>query len=112
MVSRRLDYKIAGLITALLGAGVEGRALAAGVPGTMTQQGLLLDANNNPITGPQTFVFTIYDASGATGANANVLWTETQTITLDGGYFSTQLGSVTAIPATVFDGSTRYLGIK
>src|SRR5580704_9547077 len=100
MVSRRLDYKITGLITALLGVGaMEGRALAD-VPGTMTQQGLLLDANNNPITSQQTFVFTIYDGPGTNGQTANVLWTETQNITLDGGYFSTQLGSVTPIPTT------------
>ena len=97
MVSRRLDYRIAGLLTTLLVTGVGATAKAA-VPSTLTQQGLLLNASNQPVTGSQTFVFTIYDAVTA----GNVLWTETQSITLDGGYFSTQLGSVTAIPTTVF----------
>jgi Collagen triple helix repeat (20 copies) len=78
------------------------------VPSFLTQQGRLFDDSGDPVTGTPTFVFTIYsDAAGT-----NVLWTETQQITLDDGYFSTSLGSVTAIPDTVFDGSTRYLGIK
>jgi hypothetical protein len=33
-------------------------------------------------------------------------------ITLEDGYFSARLGDTTAIPATVFTGAIRYLGIK
>jgi hypothetical protein len=39
------------------------------------------------------------------------LWTEEQDITLDDGYFSTELGTITAIPADLFDGSKLYLGV-
>ena len=104
-----VGYKAVGLLTGLLAIGASRTALA-GVPSTVTQQGLLLDANNQPVTGSQNFTFTIYDAP----TGGNVLWTETQTIALDGGYFSTQLGSVTTTPqlSSIFNGSTLYLGIK
>jgi hypothetical protein len=80
----------------------------AAVPGTLTQQGRLLDSGGMPVSGPVSFVFTIYDAPTA-GAS---LWTESQMITLEDGYFSARLGDTTAIPATVFTGAIRYLGIK
>ncbi len=70
MVSRRLDYRIAGLLTGLL-AGAMGEGVAHAVPSTMTQQGLLLDQSNNPVSGQQTFVFAIY--STADGRHARSL---------------------------------------
>ena len=83
-------------------------ASAASVPPFLTEQGRLFDAMGMPITATLSFVFTVYnDASGTTN-----LWTETKMITLDDGYFSTTLGDVTAMPSTVFNGTTRYLGIK
>lgn len=88
-------------------AGTSGSARAS-VPATVTQQGRLLDSSGTPITNQVNIVFTIYDAATA-GTN---LWTETHTVTPDNGYFSVQLGdtNTTAI-ASVFDGSTRYLGV-
>jgi hypothetical protein len=78
------------------------------VPNFLTQQGRLLDNTGAPVPGTPTFVFTIYaDAAGTTS-----LWTETQAITLDSGFFSTTLGSVTALPTGLFNGTTRFLGIK
>src|SRR5450432_259368 len=81
---------------------------APAVPATLTQQGRILDATTgNPVTSKLKIVFNVYaDAKGGTA-----LWTEEQNITLDDGYFSAQLGSVTAIPDTLFDGSVRYLGV-
>jgi hypothetical protein len=81
---------------------------SSAVPGTLTEQGRLLDTAGAPATGSVSIVFTIYDA--ATGGAS--LWTETQNVTLDDGYFSARLGEVTAIPSTVFSGATRYLGVK
>jgi hypothetical protein len=80
----------------------------ASVPGTLTEQGRLLDPSGTPVAGTVAMVFTIYDAS----AGGTTLWTETQSITLDSGYFSALLGQSVAIPATAFNGSTRYLGVK
>lgn len=81
---------------------------SAAVPSVLTQQGRLLDNQGNPVTGSQQFVFTIYDV--ATGGTP--IWTETQTVTLDSGYFSVRLGENTPIPLTVFPGATRYLGVS
>jgi hypothetical protein len=88
--------------------------VSASVPATMTEQGRLFDTAGNPVTGTSaTFVFSIY--SVATGGTA--IWTETQTISLDAGFFSAELGEVTPIPAGTFaDAAGRaqnlYLGIK
>jgi hypothetical protein len=84
-------------------------AATPNVPDFLAEQGRLFDTTGTPVTGSPSFVFTIYSDKNGTAP----IWTETQTITLDSGYFSTTLGSVTAIPATVFGaGLTRYLGIK
>jgi hypothetical protein len=80
----------------------------AAVPATLTQQGRILDATTgDPVSSKLKIVFNVYAA--AKGGTA--LWTEEQDITLDDGYFSAQLGSVTPIPGTVFDGTVRYLGV-
>ena len=82
---------------------------AASVPNEFTQQGRLFDSSGQPVTGTSvSFVFTVYDTSSGTTA----LWTETQDISVDDGYYSAVLGNVTSMPSTLFDGSTRYLGIK
>jgi hypothetical protein len=95
-------------LTTLAGAlAISGSAHAA-VPGTLTQQGRLLDSSGTPITNSVSITFTLYDAATA----GTSLWTETTTVTPDSGYFSVQLGSTTAFGATAFDGSTRYLGVK
>ncbi len=77
------------------------------VPNTLTHQGRLLDAAGAPLAGTVSLRFALY----ATAAGGDALWSETQTLTLDDGHYSARLGSVTPIPAAVFDGSTRYLGV-
>src|SRR5438874_1446417 len=72
------------------------------VPGTVTQQGRLLNTDGTPATGNVSMVFSLYDSSTATTA----IWTETQSVTLDEGYFSVQLGSMTSfgsVPALMTD---------
>lgn len=66
------------------------------VPTTFTQQGRLLNTDGTPATGAVSMVFSIYDSSTAT----TPIWTETQSVTLDDGYFSVQLGSVTALSSS------------
>jgi hypothetical protein len=80
----------------------------AAVPGQMNYQGILKDGSGNLLTGSYAMVFTIYDsASGGTS-----LWTETQTVSVEAGLYNIQLGSSTALSSSVFNGSTRYLGVK
>lgn len=85
-----------------------GEASAAMVPAFIHQQGRLFDAAGEPVAGSVNITFTLYtDATG--GA---VRWTETQSVVLSDGYFSTRLGQDTGIDPTLFDGSLLYLGIK
>jgi hypothetical protein len=84
----------------------------AAVPNGITQQGRVLDTDGNPVTTEVAMTFTIYNDPTASGA-ANVLWTEVLNIQLDDGYFSARIGEDgdNKFPATLFDGSVRYLGI-
>src|SRR6185369_14754626 len=79
----------------------------AGVPGVITEQGRLFDSTGVPLTASMAITFSIYDAP----AGGSLLWTETQTIALDQGYFSAELGSVTPFSSTVWDGAQRWIGI-
>ncbi len=79
----------------------------AQVPSTMIHQGRLLDRAGAPSTGSQSIVYRIYDS--ATGGTP--IWTETLNVTLDDGYFSTQLGATTPLTPMVFAGRTRFLGV-
>lgn len=84
---------------------------SAQVPAGITQQGRLLDSDGSPVQGTVQMEFTIYDDPTASDVS-NVLWSDTFEVTLDEGYFSLRLGDDTPFPATVFDGSERYLGLK
>ena len=82
---------------------------SAAVPGQINFQGILKDASGHAITNPSlSILFSIY--SGAAGGS--LLWTETQAVTVEAGLYSVRLGSVNPIGPAVFDGTTRYLGIK
>jgi hypothetical protein len=83
------------------------RAGTSPIPNLLTEQGRLLDQNNNPIDGAQTMTFAIYTAP--TGGTA--VWTEKQTITTTNGFFSAELGTATQLPLTVFSGAPMYLGL-
>jgi hypothetical protein len=84
-------------------------AVAAPVPARITEQGRLFQAGTStPVTGTVAMTFAVYAAP--TGGTA--LWSESFTVTLDDGYFSVQLGSSTAFPGTLWDGSVRYIGVK
>ncbi|MEK7065191.1 MAG: hypothetical protein AAB963_01985, partial [Patescibacteria group bacterium] len=67
---------------------------AINVPHYLTFEGQLTNSGGTYQTGTFSMVFTIYDA--LTGGTA--LWTETQpTVSVSSGYFTAQLGSVTAL---------------
>jgi hypothetical protein len=98
------------LATVLLAgaAAVTAGAAGAAVPPGLTEQGRLFDTAGSPLQGTVSLTFTLWDAP--TGGSA--LWTETQVVPLDAGYFSTQLGAVTPIPTSLWNGSPRHLGIQ
>jgi hypothetical protein len=92
----------------VVAGGALGASAAGAVPNLLTQQGRLFDKSGQPVTGATNFILTLYDA--ATGGTS--LWTETQTITLDSGYFSIRLGEIQALPPGLFDGAAKYLGVR
>jgi hypothetical protein len=72
-------------------------------------QGRLLDpVNGQPkADGAYTFTFRIYNT--ATGGAP--LWTETKSVSVNKGLFSTLLGDTTPLDATIFTGQDLYLGV-
>jgi len=94
-----------GLVAALL-LGASGLTLAA-APGTVGYQGRLYDQNGNPLSGTLNVVFALYPS----GTGGSAVWTETQSVTFNSGYFAVQLGAVSTFGAAVFDGTARYLGV-
>ncbi|MCP4568774.1 MAG: tail fiber domain-containing protein [FCB group bacterium] len=71
-------------------------------------QGYLTDSGGDPITSEVPITFTIYSGS----SSIDGLWSETHlSVDVNDGVFSVVLGSVAALPTSVFDGSNRWLGI-
>jgi len=106
------------LIVVLLGAGLVWARPAAqspsvrpegGAPLYFNYQGLLLDSQGNPVPdGNYQLTLAIYDvASGGTP-----LWSETQTVAVQGSLFNVILGTSTPIvDASWIDGRDLWLGI-
>jgi hypothetical protein len=89
------------------------RAAGPGAPPSLTEQGRLFDAADRPVTGSTQFVFSLY----AVPTGGTALWSETESITLDDGFFSARLGEASSIPPSTFssaaaNGDTLYLGIR
>jgi hypothetical protein len=98
----------AGFLGAAVLAGISNVASAELVPSLMTQQGRLMNAAGEPVAGSVNITFTLYgQLSGGVS-----LWTETQSITLDEGYFSARLGEATPLDPALFDGGELYLAVK
>ncbi len=78
----------------------------AAIPQQINYQGRLTDTNGDPLAGPVNLVFSIC----ADSLCSTQLWSETHNgVVLNEGLFSVILGTLTPIPAAVFDGSQRYL---
>ncbi len=108
--SKLVASLMGGLFCAGLLSSSSAVSAASSVPTTLTQQGKLLDSTGAAVDGVALqFTFALYTTPTA----GTALWSEKQTITPDGGYFSARLGEVAPFPATIFDGSqgALYLGI-
>lgn len=83
-------------------------ARAQNVPTQLHFQGRLTDSSNNPLTGPNGFVFGVYDAP----TGGSLLWSETQpAVSVANGVFAVQLGVVDPLASGVFVGSTTWLQV-
>ncbi|UCE18685.1 MAG: hypothetical protein JSV84_17880 [Gemmatimonadota bacterium] len=103
---KRLVLTFALSVVLLIGAVL---GLTADVPQLMNYQGVLLDGNDDPVTGPVEVTFGLWGSEVA-GFN---MWSETLTIIPDAnGVFSVLLGLMTPIPDLIFDGTDRWLSIQ
>lgn len=107
MRSASIGRRASFLAAALVATSLSSVAIAAGVPQTITHQGRLYDAGDKPINATLSVKLAIYAGASA----ATPIWTETDSVTFDEGYFSISMGQTTPFPPGLFDGNVRYLGI-
>jgi hypothetical protein len=83
--------------------------VAQSVPELINYQGELTDSAGSPLNGTVSIVFKIYNLQ----TGGTTLWQETHnTVQVNEGLFSVLLGSISPFPATLFEGDSRWLGIK
>lgn len=93
----------------VLGSSLPSLVSAAPNPRYVAFSARLQSVTGNNLNGTYSVLFSLYTV--ATGGTA--VWSETQTVAVEAGNLTVNLGSVTAIPASItFDGATYYLGIK
>lgn len=82
---------------------------SADVPHMINYQGKLTPSGGGCLNDTVQMTFSIYlDTLGSPAQ-----WTETQAqVVVKDGIFNVLLGSVNSIPASVFDGNIKYLGVK
>jgi len=82
------------------------------VPGVITYQGVLTDANGNPVNGNVDMIFRIYNVD--TGGTP--LWIEEHTgenaVPVQNGLFQVYLGSLQPFPPDLWEGEPLYMGIE
>ncbi len=84
-------------------------ALQAQIPGTLSYQGIVTDAAGSvKPDGTYSFTFKLYDVS----SEGTALWTESKTISVKDGLFSTALGDQVVFPASLIFDKSYWLGIK
>ncbi len=98
-----------GIVLALAVWFVHGLILAD-VPEGVAFQGYLTDASGAPLSGEHELAFTLYGSEDGTDS----VWTDTRTVTVEGGAFSLVLGgSGNPLDAGVFSGDqSLWLGVS
>jgi hypothetical protein len=80
----------------------------AAAPSQLVEQGRLFNASGDPVSGTVQMTFTIYDQP----AGGTALWSETSNVTLDDGYFTARLGTLSFLdPALFASSNVLYLGV-
>ena len=78
------------------------------VPSFLHHQGRILESDSSPMTGSADVIFKLH--TQATGGSA--VWTQTISVTFDGGFYSVILGPGTPEMSTeIIDGSNLFLSI-
>lgn len=78
-------------------------------PGTFSYQGRLTATGGEPVRTTTDVTFVIYGSADG----VDTLWSEQLSVVPSmQGIFTVELGAFNSIPSGVFDGSTRYLGLR
>ena len=77
------------------------------VPGLINYQGKLTDSGGNALNGTFSMTFRLYNAS----SGGSSLWSEIQSVQVIDGIYSIELGSVSPLPADLFDSDALYLEV-
>lgn len=94
---------VSGMLAALIASGAQ-----ATVPELIPVQGVLTDGDGEFIDGSTNMTFAIYNTEGASTS----IWSETQTVDVDQGFFTAYLGTVTAlVVADLIAPSELWLGV-
>lgn len=95
------------LLVLLVYASIVSISHGSGVPNTLNYQGTLTDSTGKPVTATaKPVTFKLY--TSALGGAA--FWTESQTVPVTNGQFSSVLGSTVPLPTDKFTGET-YVGV-
>ncbi len=81
----------------------------ADVPQMITYQGYLTSSSGDLLDTTVSMIFTIYDTP--TG-NPGIWYSGIQTVNVENGRFTYQIGSVNPLPDDIFTDTLRWLGIK
>lgn len=103
-----MRLRIAGTLIAVGLLALVSHSSHAAPPGTIGFQGALNSSGGAPVSGARTMTFTLYDA--ATGGTA--VWSETKSVNVTGGAFSTSLGDTAPFPVTLHFDQPYWVGVK
>jgi hypothetical protein len=96
------------LIIAVLSVTIFNTTQAEPIPTTVGYQGYLQE-NGAPVDGDKNFTFSLY----TTQTNGTPIWTETKTLTVSDGLFSTSLGDQVSLPKNInFNQNNYYLNVN
>jgi hypothetical protein len=102
---RTIGIGVSIILAAILTTNAAG---AAAPPALLTQQGRLLNTDGTSAAGSVTMQFSIYGVS----SGGTALWTETQSVALDDGYFAVQLGTTTPLPSSLWTSGALFVGVQ
>lgn len=83
-------------------------AIALAAPATVSHQGRMFDAAGSALTGSHSLKFTLYSSS----AGGSSVWSETQDVAFDNGFFATALGESVELSSSVLDNDELWLAVS
>jgi len=86
-------------------------AISLGVPSRVSFSGRLTDNTGEPIETSQSVTFSLWDSQSPGSGNQLGNWSETHSVSPVKGVFSVILGSVSAIPSSIFEKDNTYANV-